>query len=133
MMPSFCSPCSAPAFKKSNPTKNMKTEIKLPSAELLRQMRGNKVYILALARCLPGLARKLEGWTPENFTIDKFKKAAGPWSSSERVLARFIVSVWNPNDAKADGWLCDVTDVASSINTEDKMVIFHWMATPVYP
>jgi len=110
----------------------MENTVTLPSKDLLRQPNGSKVYILALARCLPGLARKLNGWTPENFDIDRFKRAAGPWSSSERVLACFIVSVWNPHAAKPD-WVCEVTDLASSINWEDCKVILLWIANPVYP
>lgn len=105
----------------------------LPTADLLRQPHGNKVYILALARALPGLARKLQGMTPERFDIDDFMASSGPWASSEKVLAKFIASVWNPREAAHNGWICDVTDVASSINFEDRLVILHWIAKPIYP
>ncbi len=103
----------------------------LPGPELLRQPHGNKAYILALARCLPGLAFKLEGWTPENFDIDRLKRASGPWATSEKVLVKFIVSVWNPQ--RNAGWVCDITDIASSINHHDRLVILQWMLNPVYP
>lgn len=106
----------------------------LPGAELIRQFQGNKIYILALARCLPGIAFKLEDWTPEDWDIDRFMKASGPWSSGEKVLARFIASVWNPTAAASTKqWRYDATDIALSINAADRRVILQWIANPVYP
>lgn len=74
--------------------------------------------------------RKAPGAAP--FDAVKFDKwAAGGASSHEKILARFILKIWN-HDTK---WKCgefDITDVAL-LDAPYRAVIMKWVANPSFP
>lgn len=57
----------------------------------------------------------------------------GGWSSSERQAAFFILTVWNPDYARDQGWTFDVVDAVSCLDYVNRAPILAWISRPYYP
>ncbi len=90
-------------------------------------------YILALARTFPCLKHKLERWNPKTFDPDLFHDRIGGWSTSERHAAYFVLTVWNPDDARDKGWTFDLVIAVSCLDPENRAPILAWIAHPYWP
>lgn len=97
------------------------------------QQHGPETYILALARTFPCLRDKLEGITPETWSIDRLIAASGPWSHGERLCLLFIANVWNPGYAREKEWFFDVIEFISIADNRNRAALLNWLATPVWP
>jgi hypothetical protein len=83
--------------------------------------------ILALARSFPLLQSKLDGYNPECFSPSEFERMSRPWSTTERHLAEFILSVWNPHWAEDHDCSFDLVKAKGLLSQENLDVLAAWV------
>jgi hypothetical protein len=88
--------------------------------------------ILALARSFPLLQSKLDDYHPELFSPVEFERMSRPWSTTERHLAEFILSVWNPNWAEDHGCSFDLVRAKGLLSPENLDVLAAWVRKSWY-
>lgn len=55
------------------------------------------------------------------------------WSHGEQMAARFLLTVWNPSQAKRKGWRFDVVEALAVWDMGNREAYTAWCATPIYP
>jgi len=95
-------------------------------------MSNSTREILALARSFPLLQRKLVNYQPQCFCPVEFERMSRPWSTGERHLAKFILSIWDPHWAKDRRYFFDLANAAGLLQQEDLDVLAAWVRKPWY-
>jgi hypothetical protein len=110
----------------------MNTNPELP----LQTPRYNpREYTLALAKTFPGIRRKIEGLTADNFTVEEFIARFKGASTSEKHACNFIVGVWiGPGDDWAKKRRCnfDALEAIKSWDDENLAAFAAWVLRPKF-
>jgi hypothetical protein len=98
-------------------------------------MATSTQQILALARKFPLLREKFDScdYHPTQFDPDELMRISKPWSTTERGLAEFIVSVWDPYYGKHHpDCVFRLAFVAGNLADENREVLAEWIRKPFY-
>ncbi len=90
-------------------------------------------HILEIARSFPCLEAKLREWHPNEFKPDHFRTMMAGWSHGEILCGLFILSLWNPAEAKQNGWDFDIFEFAGTADQKNREALIQWLRNPAWP
>lgn len=88
-----------------------------------------KEAIVELARTFPTL-RNLVPKDPKKWDIGQFMQPLWAMGSGAHHAMRFVGSVWNPSDAKEQGWEFNVVEALGSWDCEHRRAFLIWAIRP---
>lgn len=91
-----------------------------------------EVKILYLCALFPWLGRKIT-FSQNGFDATFLEKASRPWSTGERQVALFIITVWAGHNWTGKGKQFDFTTAASTCGEREMEIITNWMKDPFWP
>ena len=68
-----------------------------------------------------------------SFDPPKFAYEIGAWSDGEQHAAIWLLNVWNPRWAKAEGYRFDLFAAVGTLDSFNLNAIAEWMVNPVWP
>lgn len=75
----------------------------------------------------------VRGAAEMSFDPDKFARVLKVCSDGERHCILWLLNVWNPAYAKAQGWNFDMLEAMGTLDEESRFGIANWMVKPRWP
>jgi hypothetical protein len=125
----------APKFRLSEPTKQL-LRLAASVPVLSRKMRvevsedGKSLRFFGKPSWLQPHPLRQEELT---FDAPKFAFDMGVWSDGEQHAALWLLNVWNPGWAKAEGHRFDLFAAVGTLDSFNLNAIAEWMVNPVWP
>jgi hypothetical protein len=67
------------------------------------------------------------------FDPDDLARNMRYWSHGEKLAARFILTVWNPSEARKRGWRFDAAEALAVWDSDNRAAYIAWCRNPIYP